>query len=182
MVDPGPSRADARAVAEHAREGKATRPSFAAELFLGRVRAGPRAAVPRGGPARTGARASRSSRGSARCWRGEMDPTGSTREGRLPERALRGSTRGIGAFRMRLPPETVVSGSRRRLTAARWRWPERVRQHGDLALGDQSIGVPTPLGVRTEAQKARWLPGAWPRGRSRRSPYGAPEAGSDPRA
>jgi alkylation response protein AidB-like acyl-CoA dehydrogenase len=158
MVDPGPSRADARAVAEHAREGKATRPSFAAELFLGRVRADLVLPYPAEDP-RERALVEPFLARLKEVLEQEIDPDQVDREGRLPERAL-ARLHEIGAFRMRLPAEHGGLGfSQRaygRAVALAGAWC------GSTAIwlsAHQSIGVPTPLArFGTEEQKARWLP------------------------
>ena len=158
MPSSAPTRADARAVAEEAREAARTRPSFGADLFLGRVHRERMLPFPPEDEAER-ARVEPVLAALGRVLAEEIDPDRVDRDGRIPERALR-RLHEVGAFRLRIPERYGGLGLSQR---AYGRAVGLVAAHcGSTAIwlsAHQSIGAPTPLVLfGTEAQKARWLP------------------------
>jgi alkylation response protein AidB-like acyl-CoA dehydrogenase len=153
-----PTRADARAVAEEAREAARTRPSFGAELFLGRVHRERMLPFPPE-DLEERARVAPVLAALRKVLEEEIDPDRVDREGKIPERALE-RLHEVGAFRLRIPTAYGGLGFSQR---AYGRAVGLVAAHcGSTAIwlsAHQSIGAPTPLVLfGTEAQKARWLP------------------------
>jgi hypothetical protein len=178
MVD-SRARAESMEIAEAAREGTRTRPSLAAELFLGRFPGELVHPFPEQDPAdRREADAFLAD--LARVLREEIDPSRVDRDGRLPERAIE-ALHGIGAFRLKIPPAFgglgFSQGNYNRAAALAGSWC------GSTAIwlsAHQSIGVPTPLCLfGTEEQKARYLPRLAGGGLSGFA-LTEPEVGSDP--
>ncbi len=173
------TRAEAMEVAEHAREAARTRPSFAAELFLGRAPAALVLPFPEQDPADRAA-AEPFLAELRRVLDEEIDPDLVDREGRLPARALE-RLHAVGAFRLKIPVEhgglgfsqqnynrTVALVGAHCASTAIW------------LSAHQSIGVPTPLKLfGTEEQKARYLP-RLARGELSAFALTEPEVGSDP--
>lgn len=159
MTNPaGPGRAEARAVAEAAREGARTRPSVAADLFLGRVLRERLLPYPEQDAADR-ARADPFLAALRRVLDEEIDPDAVDREGRLPARALE-RLHEIGAFRLRIEAEHGGLGFSQQNYG---RAAALAAGHcGSTAIwlsAHQSIGAPTPLRLfGTPEQQARWLP------------------------
>jgi hypothetical protein len=160
MSDAAPlaDRAQARAVAEHAREGARTRPSFAAELFLGRIDAGRILPFPEqdAGDREAADPVLASLRAALLA---HVDPDRVDREGRIPPEALDALKR-AGAFRLKLPREHGGLGfSQRNYNRAVALVGAHCASTAIWMSAHQSIGVPNPLQmVGTPEQQARWLP------------------------
>ncbi len=166
-------------VAESAREEKRTKPSFAAELFLGEIRH--RLVVPF--PEQDAADRERADAFLVeleKALREEIDPDEVDRTGVLPDAALR-RLWDVGAFRMKIPEAHGGLGfsqcNYNRAVALAGSWC------GSTAIwlsGHQSIGVPTPLKLfGTEEQKERYLP-RLAQGELSAFALTEPEVGSDP--
>jgi alkylation response protein AidB-like acyl-CoA dehydrogenase len=173
------SRDESMAVAESAREGRRTKPSFGAELFLGAFRGGLVHPFPEQDAAdRAKADAFLDRLGEV--LRREIDPDRVDREALLPHAALE-ALHGIGAFRMKVPEAhgglgfSQTNYNRAAGLAASW--------CGSTAIwlsAHQSIGVPTPLLLfGTKAQQDRYLP-RLARGELSAFALTEPEVGSDP--
>jgi alkylation response protein AidB-like acyl-CoA dehydrogenase len=146
------------AVAEHAREGARTRPSFAAGVFLGRLEPGLVLPFPEEDAAERAALEPFLARLRDVLER-HVDPDRVDREGRLPPEAL-AALHEVGAFRLKIAPEHGGLGVSQQ---AYNRVVALVGAHcASTAIwlsAHQSIGVPNPLAlVGTEEQKRRWLP------------------------
>ncbi|MDT0269298.1 acyl-CoA dehydrogenase family protein [Streptomyces sp. DSM 44915] len=152
------SEEEARRVAEAARAGGRTRPGFARELFLGRLRLD----LLQPGPEPTvGARAE-GERFLARLTEfvtTRLDPAAIERAARVPDEVVN-ELRALGAFGMRIAPEYgglgldhVTYG--RALALLGTASPAL----GALLSAHQSIGVPQPLALfGTEEQRRAYLP------------------------
>jgi alkylation response protein AidB-like acyl-CoA dehydrogenase len=151
------SAAEARRVAEEARETEWTAPSFLKEIFLGNFRFDLVDPFPEPPPARpefTGF-VKRLERFLAE----EVDPDAIDREGKIPPRVVKGLAE-LGAFGMKIPKEYGGLGFTQReycdaiklITS----WDGNLIA---LLSAHQSIGVPQPLKLfGTKEQKAKYLP------------------------
>ncbi|WP_028650051.1 acyl-CoA dehydrogenase family protein [Nocardiopsis sp. CNT312] len=168
----------ARATAEQARESEWTRPSFAKELYLGRLRLD--LIHPLTAPDETAAAAGDAFLTRLRELCGRIDPQRIERDERIPDEVVDG-LRGIGAFGMKIPVEYGGLGLgqlhyNRALTMIGALSPAI----GALLSAHQSIGVPQPVSMfGTEEQKQAFLP------RCARGDISAflltePDVGSDP--
>ncbi|MFN8177971.1 MAG: acyl-CoA dehydrogenase family protein [bacterium] len=180
MTEKAPAAADAsRELAESAREADWTSPSFAAELFLGRLRSDLLFPFPEQDP---------NDRAGAEPFLGRLrrfllekvDPARHDREEELPPDVVAGLVE-LGAFGMKIPKEYGGLGfSQMNYNRAVALVASHCTSTAVWLSAHQSIGVPQPLRLfGTEAQKKKWLP---------RLAGGAisgfaltePEAGSDP--
>ncbi|MEV2274431.1 acyl-CoA dehydrogenase family protein [Nocardiopsis sp. NPDC049922] len=185
-VEPGTTPTDApvvderraRAVAEQAREAEWTRPSFAKELYLGRLRLDLIHPLPEPDPV---------SRATGETFLAELrefcqgiDAQRIERDERIPDEVVAG-LRDVGAFGMKIPTEYGGLGLsqlyyNRALTLVGSVSPAI----GALLSAHQSIGVPQPVSMfGTEEQKRAFLP------RCARTDISAflltePDVGSDP--
>ncbi len=180
-MNESPHRDEAREVTEAAREETRTKPSFASEVYLGRLDPDLVWPFPEQAPADREA-GDRFLARLAAVLREEVDPDAVDREGDLPAAAIHG-LQALGAFRMKLPEALGGLGFRQRnynravaLTAS---WC------GSTAIwlaGHQSIGVGTPLALfGTQAQKDRYFP-RLAAGALSAFALTEPAAGSDPAA
>lgn len=173
------AREEALHVAESAREATRTRPSFAAELFLGRVPQ--ELVVPWPEPdAAALADAEPHIAAIERALRDHLDPEQVVREGRIPDEAMQ-ALHEAGAFRLKIPKAygglgfTQSAYNRTVARVATWCSSTAI-----LLSGHQSIGVPTPLKLfGTDEQKQRFLP-RMASGAISAFALTEPEAGSDP--
>ncbi len=166
-------------MAESSREETRTRPSFAAELFLGRMAGDLLHPFPEQDPADR-AVAEPVLAELERVLKAEIDPDRVDREDRIPPEAFE-ALKGADAFRLKLPTEAGGLGfsqsnySRAVALVSSW--------CGAVAIwmsGHQSIGVPTPLKLfGTEEQKQKYLP-RMAAGEISAFALTEPEAGSDP--
>jgi alkylation response protein AidB-like acyl-CoA dehydrogenase len=173
------TEAEARQVAEHARETEWALPSFGKQLFLGDFQLGLISPHPR--PEEEASR-----RGEEFCARlrefcaASVDPALIEREARIPDETIRGLA-AIGAFGMKIPQAygglgltnlyynraLIIVGSMSPAVAA-------------LLSAHQSIGVPQPLALfGTDEQKQRFLPRC-ARGEISAFLLTEPDVGSDP--
>jgi alkylation response protein AidB-like acyl-CoA dehydrogenase len=179
VAQPGVGARESRAVAEAARESEWRKPSFAKELFLGRLRLDlihphPRPAEPD------------KSRGEAFLARlrefleTAVDAAGIEREARIPDEVIKG-LRELGVLGMRVPAEYGGLG----LTQLYYNKALQLIGSTSPAMAalvsaHQSIGVPQPIKLfGTPEQKQRYLP------RCARTDISAflltePDVGSDP--
>ena len=176
---PNEARQQARDVSEGAREAKRTRPSFAAEVFLGTVE-GPLIAPFPEPDAAALAEAEPVIEAIRKALRDHLDPQEVIERGEIPAAAL-AALREAGAYRLKIPKDYEGLGFSQ---AAYNRAVACVAQHCSstaiLLSGHQSIGVPTPLKLfGTDEQKARYLP-RLARGALSAFALTEPEAGSDP--
>ena len=151
------SEREAREVAEAARESTSSRPSFARELYLGRLDLGLVSPYP-GRPAADRAREDEFlARLTAYCR--TLDGRLIERTATIPDAYLEGFA-DLGCFGMKIP---VAYGG---LGLSTWCYGRALMLAGSvhpsigaLLSAHQSIGVPEPVMlVGTEEQKARWLP------------------------
>ncbi|MFD6950202.1 acyl-CoA dehydrogenase [Nocardiopsis sp. TSRI0078] len=168
----------ARAVAEQARESEWHRPSFAKELYLGRLRLDLIHPLTR--PGEDARRRGEDFLESLRTFCEGIDSQRIEREERIPDEVVNG-LRELGAFGMKIPVEYGGLGLgqvhyNRALTLVGSASPAI----GALLSAHQSIGVPQPVSMfGTEEQKRRFLP------RCARGDISAflltePDVGSDP--
>ncbi|NYH52130.1 hypothetical protein HNR06_001719 [Nocardiopsis arvandica] len=168
----------ARAVAEQARESEWQRPSFAKELYLGRLRLDLIHPLTR--PEEDARRRGEDFLGSLRTFCEGIDSQRIEREERIPDEVVNG-LRELGAMGMKIPVEYGGLGLgqvyyNRALTLVGSASPAI----GALLSAHQSIGVPQPVSMfGTEEQKRRFLP------RCARGDISAflltePDVGSDP--
>jgi alkylation response protein AidB-like acyl-CoA dehydrogenase len=173
------ARAEAMAVAEGAREGARTMPSFGAELFLGTFRDELVHPFPEQDPTDR-AKADAFLARLAEVLRAEVDPDRVDREEDLSPAALE-ALHAAGAFRMKIPEAygglAFSQSNYNRAVALVGSWC------GSTAIwlsAHQSIGVPNPVMLfGTPAQRARWLP-RLARGAISAFALTEPEVGSDP--
>ncbi len=179
-VRPDPdAAADAREMAESSREDARAAPSFAAELFLGRMAGELVHPFPEQDPADRAA-AEPVLEELERVLREVIDPDRVDRENLIPPEALE-AMKAAGAFRLKLPTSAGGLGFSQtnygRAVALTASWCNA------LAIwmsGHQSIGVPTPLKLfGTEEQKQAYLP-RLAAGEISAFALTEPEAGSDP--
>ena len=173
------AREEALHVAESAREATRTQPSFAAELFLGRLDRARVVPWPEPDPKALAEAAPVIARIEA-ALREHLDPEQVARDGIIPDAAM-AALHEAGAFRLKVPKAyggLGFSQSAYNQTVARvatWCSSTAI-----LLSGHQSIGVPTPLKLfGTEEQKKRWLP-RMASGAVSAFALTEPEAGSDP--
>ncbi|MDA1195578.1 MAG: acyl-CoA dehydrogenase family protein [Planctomycetota bacterium] len=171
--------AEARDIAEGAREATRSAPSFAAELFLGRLAADLVHPFPEQDPA-DAASAEPILAALERVLLEEIDPDAVDRNDEIPPRALKRLIE-VGAFRLKIPVEhgglgfSQINYGRAVSLAA-----SHCAAVAIWMSGHQSIGVPTPLKLfGTDAQKQRYLP-RLAAGELSAFALTEPEAGSDP--
>ena len=166
-------------VAESAREGRRTRPSFAAGIFMGQVE--PELVFPfPEQPAEDRAAADDILRSLEAMLIDELDPDAVDRSGAIPDAVMQ-RLHELGAFRLKLPKDAGGLGlsqlnyNRIVSLVASWCGSTAI-----LLSGHQSIGVPTPLKLfGTEEQKQRYLP-RLAQGEISAFALTEPETGSDP--
>ncbi len=173
------ARAEALEIAEGAREAARTKPSLAAEIFLGRLRGELVVPFPEQDPADR-ERATKFLEDLERVLRESIDPDEVDRTAEVPAEALR-RLHEIGAFRLKVPAAYgglgMSQSNYNRAAALAGSWC------GSTAIwlsGHQSIGVPNPLVLfGTPEQKARFLP-RLASGELSGFALTEPEVGSDP--
>jgi alkylation response protein AidB-like acyl-CoA dehydrogenase len=179
-IRPDPdAAAAAREMAESSREETRTRPSFAAELFLGRMAGDLLHPFPEQDPADRAA-AEPVLAELERALKEVIDPDVVEAEDRIPPEAF-DRLKEAGAFRMKLPEWAGGLGFSQtnygRAVALTASWCNAV---AIWMSGHQSIGVPTPLKLfGTEEQKQKYLP-RMASGEISAFALTEPEAGSDP--
>jgi len=153
----GASEAEARLVAESARETEWSKPSFVRELFLGRLRLDLIDALPAPEPEEQARFAAFMAR--IRTFARTIDDHEIERTGRIPEAVVDG-LRKLGAFGMKIPLEYGGLGlSQVSYNAVIAYLSACSAPIGVLLSAHQSIGVPQPLRMfGTEAQKKKYLP------------------------
>ena len=171
--------AEARDIAESAREEAREKPSFAAELFLGRLADELVHPFPEQDP-EDAAKAAPVLAELERALREHVDPEQIEQDDEIPAAALE-AMKAVGAFRMKIPEEHGGLGFSQTNYG---RAVALASSHcGALAIwmsGHQSIGVPTPLKLfGTDEQKARYLP-RLAAGELSAFALTEPHAGSDP--
>ncbi len=173
------SEAEARDVAEDAREDGWTHPSFAREMFLGRLRMDlidPYPTDPSAGDDATESFLKK----LEQVLRDHVDAAAIDRDGNVPESVL-DALRSIGALGIKIPKQYGGLGLSQ---SAYNRAIEMVSAHcastATMMSGHQSIGVPQPLKMfGTDEQKQRLLP-RLARGELSAFALTEPNAGSDP--
>lgn len=177
--DAASRRAEAMEVAEAAREETRTRPSFAAEIFLGHLPT--RLFHPFPVQAPEGKRIGDELLAKVEeVLREEIDPDLVDRTGEIPARAIE-RLHEVGAFRLKIPEAYgglgVSQTNYNRIVALVGGW---CGSTAILLSGHQSIGVPTPLKLfGTDEQKQRYLP-RLAAGEVSAFALTEPEVGSDP--
>ncbi|MGH9398756.1 MAG: acyl-CoA dehydrogenase family protein [Thermoanaerobaculia bacterium] len=151
------SEAEARQVAEDAREKDWTSPSFLKEIFLGNLRLNLVDPFPEAPPARPEFTAFMKRLETFLVE--EVDSDAIDREGKIPQRVIDGLAR-MGAFGMKIPREYGGLGfSQREYVDAIKLVTSRDGNLIALLSAHQSIGVPQPLKLfGTKEQKAKYLP------------------------
>ncbi|MDJ0397710.1 acyl-CoA dehydrogenase family protein [Rhodococcus rhodochrous] len=168
----------AREVAEQARESEWNKPSFAKELFLGRLTLDLVHPFPRPTPDEDSRTEEFLARLRAAC--SSMDGGRIERDARIPDEYVR-ELAGLGCFGMKIPQEYGGLGLsqvayNRALTVVACVHPSI----GALLSAHQSIGVPEPLKLAgTPEQKQRFLPRC-ARGAISAFLLTEPDVGSDP--
>jgi alkylation response protein AidB-like acyl-CoA dehydrogenase len=151
------SEAEARAVAEDARESEWAAPSFLKELFLGNFRFDLVHPFPEAPPERPEFRAFYER--MKRFLMEEVDSDAIDREGKIPPRVVKGLAE-MGAFGMKIPKEYGGLGFTQREYGEAMKLITSV--DGNLIAllsAHQSIGVPQPLKLfGTPEQKKKYLP------------------------
>ncbi len=158
MTSTTPTEAEARAVAEAAREQEWTAPSFVRELFEGRLRLERIDPFP-APSADDVARATPFLEALGRFLREEVDSDAIDRAGKVPEAVVEG-LRALGAFGIKIPREYGGLGlSQLMYTRAIGLVTSQDGSLTALLSASQSIGVSVPLLLfGTEEQKRRYLP------------------------
>ena len=175
----GASEAEARDVAETAREASWEKPSFTKELFLGRLRMDLIDPFP-DEPAESRRECDAYLEKVARFLREKVDAERIDREGEMPDEVVAGLAE-LGAFGITIPKEYGGLG----MTKSSYnRIIEMVAGHcastATLLSAHQSIGVPQPLKLfGTDEQKKKYLP-RLARGAVSAFALTEPNAGSDP--
>jgi alkylation response protein AidB-like acyl-CoA dehydrogenase len=172
------SEAEARKVAEEAREAEWKAPSFLKEIFLGRFRLDLIHPFPEPPPERPGFRDFMKK--LERFLVEEVDPDAIDREGKVPPRVVKRLAE-LGCFGMKIPKEYGGLGLTQR------EYGEAMKlitsRDGNLVVllsAHQSIGVPQPLKLfGTAEQKQRYLP-RLARGEISAFALTEPQVGSDP--
>jgi alkylation response protein AidB-like acyl-CoA dehydrogenase len=170
--------AEARRVAEEARETEWRAPSFLKEIFLGRFRLDLVHPFPEPPPERREFRDFM--RNLERFLVDEVDPDAIDREGKIPDRIVRGLAE-LGCFGMKIPKEYGGLGLTQREYGEALKL---ITSHdGNLVVllsAHQSIGVPQPLKLfGTAEQKKKYLP-RLARGEISAFALTEPQVGSDP--
>jgi alkylation response protein AidB-like acyl-CoA dehydrogenase len=170
--------AEARRVAEEARETEWRAPSFLKEIFLGRFRLDLVHPFPEPPPERREFRDFM--RNLERFLVEEVDPDAIDREGKIPDRIVRGLAE-LGCFGMKIPKEYGGLGLTQREYGEALKL---ITSHdGNLVVllsAHQSIGVPQPLKLfGTAEQKKKYLP-RLARGEISAFALTEPQVGSDP--
>ncbi len=155
---PAPTEAEARAVAEEAREKEWTAPSFVRELFEGRLRLDLIDPFP-APTAEDVARAAPFLEALGTFMRERVDSDAIDRTGKVPEEVIDG-LRGLGAFGIKIPTEYGGLGlSQLMYTRAIGLVTSQDGSLTALLSASQSIGVAVPLLLfGTEEQKRKYLP------------------------
>ena len=154
---PGSAAADARRVAEEAREAEWRAPSFLKEIFLGNFRLDLIHPMPQAPPERAEFRAFCETLKTFLLE--EVDSDAIDRDGKIPQRVIDGLAH-MGAFGMKIPREYGGLGFTQREYAEAIKLVSS-RDGNLIALlsAHQSIGVPQPLKLfGTEEQKKKYLP------------------------
>jgi alkylation response protein AidB-like acyl-CoA dehydrogenase len=179
-VHRAPTEAEARQVAEDARESEWTAPSFLKEIFLGNFRLDLVHPFPQAPPERPEFREFLDR--LQKYLIEEVDSDAIDRDGKIPPRVVKGLAE-LGAFGMKIPKEYGGLGFSQR------EYSHAIKlitsQDGNLIAllsAHQSIGVPQPLKLfGTPAQKAKYLP-RLAKGAVSAFALTEPQAGSDPAA
>src|SRR5438067_7846344 len=168
-----------RQVAEEARQREWALPSFAKELFLGRLRLD--LVQPYAKPSAEDVEKGEAFLGRLKLFlASEVDPLQIERDARIPKAVLDGLA-GLGAFGMNIPEEYGVLGlSQVYYNRGLQRANSAHSSIGALLSAHQSIGVPKPLKLfGTDEQKHRFLP-RLARGEVSAFALTEPDVGSDP--
>ena len=176
---PQVSEAEARRVAEEAREAAWLRPSFGKQLFLGDFQLGLIHPYPEPDP-------EQEERGKAFCERmaeycaREVNGAIIENDAKIPDEVVKGLA-ALGAFGMKIPPEYGGLGlSQLSYNRALMIVGSVSPAVGALLSAHQSIGVPQPLALfGTDEQKQRFLPRC-ARGEISAFLLTEPDVGSDP--
>src|SRR3984893_16071718 len=179
-VHRAPTEAEARQVAEDARESEWTAPSFCKEIFLGNFRLDLVHPFPQAPPERPEFRAVLDRLQKYLIEEGDSDAL--DRDAKIPPRVVKGLAE-LGAFGMKIPKEYGGLGFTQR------EYSQAIKlitsQDGNLIAllsAHQSIAVPQPLKLfGTSAQKAKYLP-RLAKGAVSAFALTEPQAGSDPAA
>src|SRR5438876_731814 len=174
----GAAEADARRVAEEAREAAWRAPSFLKEIFLGNFRLDLIYPMPQAPPERSEFRAFCETLKTFLLE--EVDSDAIDRDGKIPQRVIDGLAQ-MGAFGMKIPQEYGGLGFTQREYAEAIKLIS-TRDGNLIALlsAHQSIGVPQPLKLfGTEEQKKKYLP-RLARGAVSAFALTEPNVGSDP--
>jgi len=152
------SERQAREVAEHARTAEWLQPSFAKELFLGRLRLDLVRPQPSGSP-EAADRAEGFLTDLRQFCESQIDATVIERDARIPDDVILG-LKELGAFGMKIDREYGGLGlSQVHYNKALALLCSVHPALGALLSAHQSIGVPQPIKMfGTEEQKRRWLP------------------------
>ncbi|HYK40979.1 MAG TPA: acyl-CoA dehydrogenase family protein [Thermoanaerobaculia bacterium] len=180
MKHQAPSEAEARQVAEDARESEWSAPSFLKEIFLGNFRLDLVHPFPEAPAERPEFRAFLDR--LEKFLRAEVDSDAIDRDGKIPPHVVAGLA-DMGAFGMKIPKEYGGLGFSQR------EYSQAIKlitsQDGNLIAllsAHQSIGVPQPLKLfGTPEQKKKYLP-RLARGAVSAFALTEPQAGSDPAA
>ena len=175
-----PTEAEARQVAEDARESEWTAPSFLKEIFLGNFRLDLVHPFPQAPPERPEFRAFLDR--LEKFLIEQVDSDAIDRDGKIPPRVIAGLAE-MGAFGMKIPKEYGGLGFSQR------EYSQAIKlitsQDGNLIAllsAHQSIGVPQPLKLfGTPEQKKKYLP-RLAKGAVSAFALTEPQAGSDPAA
>lgn len=173
------TEAEARAIAEEARETQWRKPSFAKELYLGRFRLDLIHPHPRSDPADVERGEAFLTRLTEFCTKG-CDGQLIERQSRIPDDVIRGLAE-LGAFGIKIPQEYGGLG----LSHVYYNRALQIVSSAHSSLGallsaHQSIGVPEPLKLAgTVEQKQRYLPRC-ARGAISAFLLTEPDVGSDP--
>jgi alkylation response protein AidB-like acyl-CoA dehydrogenase len=172
------SEAEARRVAEEAREAEWKAPSFLKEIFLGRFRLDLVHPFPEPSPERPEFCDFMKKLG--RLLVEEVDPDAIDREGKVPPRVVRALAE-LGCFGMKIPKEYGGLGlTQREYGEALKLITSRDANLVVLLSAHQSIGVPQPLKLfGTPEQKKKYLP-RLARGEISAFALTEPQVGSDP--
>ncbi len=180
---PHVTEGQARQVAEQARESGGTKPSFAGELYLGRLRLDLIRHTPvhsGAGPEGGDTPAAEAFLARLRAYCETLDPTVIEREGRIPDTYVKGLAE-LGCFGVKIPEDYGGLGLSQLAYNRALMLVGSV--HASLSVllsAHQSIGVPEPLKLAgTPRQKAEYLPRC-ARGAVSAFLLTEPDVGSDP--